>query len=210
MSMARTCPRCSGELRPPGLMDSGWVCARHGEVTAPYARLPHPTAEAVRQLARADGVPLWSALPLPGGWTLAGLGTANDTRTGRARATAVALAGPSPLGGPADLLLVAEEPGVGLGEHVAGMPDLDPGDCTQGPPDATVEAAGHVTPLWRCRSAADRVALVGEALGVWLWAVLWPPEAELVLLEQVQLHDLRHGAHAELDLPLGAPSPRLP
>ena len=49
---------------------------------------------------------------------------------------------------------------------------------------------------------------VGEALGVWLWAVLWPPAAELVLLEHVVLHDLRHEAHASLDLPLGAPDAR--
>lgn len=210
MSTSRTCPRCSGPLRPPSLMDSGWSCGEHGEVTAPYLRLAHPTPESVRQLALTDGVPFWSALPLPGGWTLAGLGAAHDTRTGRARGTAVALAGPSPLGGPADLLLVAEEPGVGLGEHVAGMPDLDPGDCTRGAPDATVLAAGHLTPLWRCRSAQDRAALVGEALGVWLWAVLWPPEAELVLLEQVELHDLRQDSRGAPDLPIGAASPRLP
>ncbi len=208
MSMARTCPRCSGPLRPPGLMDSGWVCADHGEVTAPYARLPHPTHDAIRQLAQEPGVPLWSALPLPGGWTLAGLGVANDARTGHARGTVVALAGPCPTGGPADLLLVAEEPGLGLGEHVAGMPGLDPGDCTRGAPDATVAVAGHLTPLWRCQSDPDRVAFVGEALGVWLWAVLWPPEAELVLLEQVQLHDLREWKDQPVSI--GASSPRLP
>ena len=42
---------------------------------------------------------------------------------------------------------------------------------------------------------------------MWLWAVLWPPAAELVLLEHVELHDLRHEVH---ELPTGAPSPRLP
>ena len=190
-------------------MTTGWQCPTHGVVT-PYVTVPHPTAESVRQLALQPGVPLWSSLPLPGGWTFAGAGTAVDAHTGLTRATATAFAGPSPLGGPADLVLVAEEPGIGLGAHVAGVPDLDPGDCTSGPPDAKVAAAGHVTPLWRCQSAPDRMAFVGEALGVWLWAVLWPPEAELVLLEHVELHDLRQDAHAQLDLPLGAPSPRLP
>ena len=53
------------------------------------------------------------------------------------------------------------------------------------------------------------MAFVGEALGVWLWAVLWPPAAELVLLEHVELHDLRDATHALLDLPVGAPSTRL-
>lgn len=190
-------------------MSGGWRCDVHGVVT-PYAGLPHPTAEAVRQLAREVGVPLWSPLPIPGGWTLGGLGSAVDDHGRRTRATAVALSGPSPIGGPADLVLVAEEPGIGLGTHVAGSAVVDPGDCTRGKPDAHVLAAGHRTPLWRCASAADRVAFVGEALGVWLWAVLWPPAAELVLLEHVQLHDLRHQAHAEHDMPIGAPSPRLP
>jgi hypothetical protein len=50
------------------------------------------------------------------------------------------------------------------------------------------------------------VAFVGEASGVWLWAVLWPPAAELVLLEHVELHDLRRD---QLALAAGAPSPRL-
>ena len=44
---------------------------------------------------------------------------------------------------------------------------------------------------------------------MWLWVVLWPPAAELVLLEHVELHDLRSQAHATADLPIGAPSPRL-
>ncbi len=62
-------------------------------------------------------------------------------------------------------------------------------------------AAGHPTALWRAPSAADRVALVGEAGGVWLWAVLWPPAAELLLLEHVELADLRE--HPALGLPVG-------
>ena len=53
------------------------------------------------------------------------------------------------------------------------------------------------------------MAFAGEAGGVWLWAVLWPPAAELVLLEHVVLHDLRAEASAGLDLPIGAPTTRL-
>jgi hypothetical protein len=40
--------------------------------------------------------------------------------------------------------------------------------------------------------------------------VLWPPAAELVLLEHVELHDLRYEGQAAADLPVGAASPRLP
>ncbi|MCA1711335.1 MAG: phosphotransacetylase [Actinobacteria bacterium] len=207
MTVAPTCPRCPGDLRAPGLMSSSWTCERHGAVH-PLHVIPRPSNEALRKVGGGLGVPLWSPLPLLLGWTVTGLATAGDDR-GPAKATVLALSGPSPLGGPADLLLVAEEPGVGLGARYAGIPSLDPGACTAGPPDAKVEAAGHPTALWSCASADDRAAFVGEAKGVWLYAVLWPPAAELVLLEHVVLHDLRDAVHAAIDLPFGAPSPRL-
>ena len=98
---------------------------------------------------------------------------------------------------------------MGLGSRMAGLDGVDAGDFVQGAPEAKVLAAGHPTALWRCPSADDRVAFVGEAAGVWLWAVLWPPAAELVLLEHVGLHDLRHAAHTGQQLPHGAPTTRL-
>lgn len=205
MTVAPTCPRCSGDLRPPGLMSSDWTCAEHGRVH-PYS---HHRVEALPHVVARARVPVWSPLPLLAGWTVGGLGSCGDERTG-ATASVFALAGPSPLGGPADLLLVAEEPGVGLGARIAGIDGLDPGSCAEGAPDAKILAAGHPTALWRCDSATDRVSFVGEASGVWLWAVLWPPAAELVLLEHVELHDLRHDSHTAIDLPVGAPSPQLP
>ncbi|MCU1591954.1 MAG: putative phosphotransacetylase [Frankiales bacterium] len=188
-------------------MSSSWDCERHGPVH-PLHVVARPASEALRKVSGSSGVPLWAPLPLLPGWTLTGLATAGDDRTG-AKATVMALAGPSPLGGPADMLLIAEEPGVGLGARFAGLEEVDPGLTVVGQPDAKVEAAGHPTALWRSPSADDRAAFVGEAMGVWLWAVLWPPAAELVLLEHVVLHDLRNVAHETVDLPVGAPSPRL-
>lgn len=183
-------------------MSSDWSCELHGPVQPYFGG----RAESLAQVCGHSRVPVWSPLPLLHGWTLGGLGWCGDERTG-ATATLLAMAGPSPIGGPADLLLVAEEPGVGLGSRIAGIEGPDPGDLATGAPDAKVLAQGHPTALWRSRSADDRVAFVGEAAGVWLWAVLWPPAAELVLLEHVDLHDLRKEAH---ELPLGAPSPRMP
>lgn len=202
-----TCPRCEAALRAPGLMSSSWECEQHGAVQ-PLHRWTRVTPDVLAQAAGRAAVPLWLPLPLLPGWSVTGLALAGDERGG-ARATALALSGPSPLGGPADLLLIAEEPGIGLGARYAGVQAVDPGDVAQGPPDAKVEAAGHPTALWRCASAQDRVAFVGEALGMWLYAVLWPPAAELVLLEHVVLHDLRHSNSAGLDLPVGAASSRL-
>lgn len=202
MSAPARCPRCGSALRAPGLMSSDWTCAEHGRVQPYFGARP----EAVAQVTATARVPVWSPRPLLHGWTLGGLGWCGDERTG-ATATLLALAGPSPLGGPADLVLVAEEPGVGLGARMAGVEGVDPGDLSGGAPEAKILAQGHPTPLWRAQSADDRVAFAGEAMGVWLWAVLWPPAAELVLMEHVDLHDLRHDP---FELPLGAPSPRLP
>ena len=188
-------------------MSSAWSCERHGAVH-PLHVAPRPSNEALRKAAGHAGVPLWSPLPLLPGWSVTGLATVGDDRS-PAKATVLALTGPSPLGGPADLLLVAEEPGTGVGARYCGLDSLDPGGAAEGQPDAKVEAAGHPTALWRCDSAPDRAAFVGEAKGVWLYAVLWPPAAELVLLEHVVLHDLRDDAHTGIELPFGAPSPRL-
>ncbi len=184
-------------------MSSDWSCATHGPVH-PY-RTSH--VEAVSQVGSHARVPVWVTRPLLPGWTLGGVGWCGDERTG-ATAAVLALAGPSPLGGPADLVLAAEEPGVGVGAMLAGIDEAGPGDLAGRAPEAKLLADGRPTALWRTTSAPDRVAFAGEALGVWLWAVLWPPAAELVLLEDVELFDMRQDPMFEV--PLGAPSPRLP
>jgi len=202
-----TCPRCGSAVRPPGLMSSDWTCERHGPVS-PLRTWTRVGPDVLAQVAAHVDVPLWCPLPLLPGWSVTGLAVAGDERAA-GRATALALSGPSPLGGPADLVLVAEEPGTGLGGRLAGTVALDPGGIADSAPDAKLLAAGHPTALWMVGSAEDRVAFAGEAGGVWLWAVLWPPAAELILLEHVELHDLRHERHTGLDLPVGVPTARL-
>jgi hypothetical protein len=146
--------------------------------------------------------------PLPVGWLVNGLAYAGDERTG-ARATVTALCGPAPAGGGADLLLVAEEPGIGLGAWCAGLPGPDPGPALSGAPEGKVEVGGHPTALWLVAGAAeDRCVLVGEAEGLWLWAVLWPAAASLLLLERMELRDVRSQVPPGLEY--GAPSGRLP
>lgn len=160
-------------------------------------------------------MPLWAPWPLPLGWLITGFATVGDERTG-ARATAVALAGPGLLSGPADMLLIAEEPGIGLGAHYAGLDGPDPGQGFDGdPPHVKLDVSsgpaatsGHCVPMWTVGSAPDRAAYVGEAMGNWLWAILWPSEAGVLMLERQNLLDLREPG-MELDLPYGAYSPYL-
>lgn len=162
-------------------------------------------------------VPLWCPWPPLPGWTMTGVAWAGDDRTG-VRATAATFSGPAPLGGgPADLMLVAEEPGVGLGMRFAGIAGPDPGalladvmtDATGGGTGAhaKIRAGGHPTPLWAVQSPVDRSAYAGEARGMWLYAIAWPASAGYLLAEDVILHDLSEWVPPELVY--GAPSPYL-
>jgi hypothetical protein len=196
-------------------MHTEWRCAGCGPV--PPLHVPeHINHEIVEAAAAEAGrarvqLPMWCPWPLPPGWTMTGVGWVGDDRDG-VRASAVACSGPNPLGGgPADLLLIAEEPGVGLGTRFAGIPGPDPGpflsDVMSEAPHAKVKADGHPAPLWSVKSPEDRSAFAGEARGVWLYAVTWPASAGYLLAEDVVLHDLTEWLPAELVY--GAPSPYL-
>jgi hypothetical protein len=125
------------------------------------------------------------------------------------RGCVVALSGPNPVGGPGDLLMVSEEPGVGLGARFAGLDSPDPGDgFAAGQPHAFARFGHHEIPLWHVE-APERAAFAGEVMGNWLWLVLWPDTAGVLLIEPMTLRDLRDPGQ-ELDLPFGALSPRLP
>jgi hypothetical protein len=186
---------------------SAWRCELHGEVQ-PLLPPFSPSREGLDGLLRFSGVPVLAPWPLPAGWLLAGFAGVGDERTG-AHATAVALAGPNPLGGPADMVVVAEEPGVGLGAALAGLEGVDPGaGFASTPPIASVSFGKHDFPLWQVDSP-DRATFAGEIKALWLWLVLWPETAGILLIEPLNLRDLRDPGQ-DLDLPFGALSPRLP
>jgi hypothetical protein len=168
--------------------------------------MPTVTPEVLAHVSGRARVPIWMPVPLLPGWTVTGIGYAGDERSG-GRATALACSGPAPLGGVADLLLVAEELGVGLGAGLAGLPSADPAPDVSAPPAGKIEAAGHPTALWTLRAPEDRSVFVGEAKGFWLWAILWPAAAGYLLAEHVSVQDLRE--HVPTDLVVGAPSPYL-
>ena len=167
-----------------------------------------PSQEHLHRLAADATVPVWLPWPLPHGWLLTGLASAGDDRTG-ARATAVACSGPAPLGGVGELVLIAEEPGVGLGARFADIEGSDAGSIPDlRAPDAKITAAGHPTALWTMAGGADRAVYVGEASGCWIWAVLWPESEGFLLIDDFVLIDVR-GSSPGLDVPFGALSPRL-
>lgn len=203
MPQVSRCPRCDTELRPPGLWSSDWQCPAHGPVL-PLHRSSRLGPEALEHVRSRCGVPLWAPVPMPAGWLVTGLGYAGDERRS-ARASLLACSGPGPLGGQADLLLIAEEPGVGLGARYAGLPGADPGQGFDGgPPDAKVEAAGHPTALWCLPGQSDRAVFLGEAKALWLWAIVRPDHAGVLLYENLVLRDLREDP--DIELAYGAPA----
>jgi hypothetical protein len=198
-------------------MHSTWRCDGCGSVSplhVPAHIGPEVMAAAVAEVTRhREPVPLWCPWPAPIGWTVTGVGWVGDERDG-VRATALAASGPAPLtGGPADLLLIAETPGIGLANRFAGLGGMDPGPLlakamVDQPAHAKVRASGHPTPLWSVSAGAGCTAYVGEAWGVWLVAVAWPVTAGYLLVDDLVLLNLCDWLPPELVY--GAPTARLP
>jgi hypothetical protein len=194
-------------VREPSAWSSAWQCGQHGEVD-PLRTMASPSAAGLEGLLRGAVVPVWLPWPLPVGWLVTGFAGAGDERSGT-RGCVVAVSGPNPVGGPGEMLLVSEELGVGLGAGCAGLAGPDPGgDFAAGPPHAVVRFGHHEFPVWNV-DAPGRAAFVGEVMGNWLWLILWPDTAGVLLVEPLELRDLRDPGQ-DLDLPFGAQSPRLP
>jgi hypothetical protein len=184
-------------------------CPVHGDVT-PVQAFGTPNTESTRAYAGESRLPIWLPWPLPHAWIVSGIGHAGRGFAA-ARATVLACSGPNPVGGQADLLVVTEEPGVGLGARYAGLAATDPGaEVGRGVAHVKPEVDGHLTPMWCVRGAAgNRAVYAGEADGRWLWLILHPESAGALLMEPLSLVDLRDlGAEIEL-LPFGPVCQRL-
>jgi len=201
------CVRCRGTLRTPET-DGAWTCDAHGVVEPLHPALP---AEAyhLSDAASSSAVPVWVPRPIPSGWALSGVRRTGGT--GASRAVAVALMGPGITARQAELVIAAEEPGVGLGASFAGLDSTDPGpEFASLPSDTKVTAGGRPAPLWSL-PVSDRAVYVGEAGGLWLWAVVWPVEEWMVVHDDLRLVDARLAEHRALlaELPVAMLSPHL-
>ena len=72
-------------------------------------------------------------------------------------------------------------------------------------------AAGHPTAMWNVDAGPDNAVYVGEAKGAWIWALLWPSAAGVLLVENLDLEDMveRGHVHGGAQVPHGALMPRL-
>ncbi|MFI6574509.1 DUF6758 family protein [Nocardiopsis sp. NPDC050513] len=210
MKSEPSCPRCGRSVQPPGLWTSAWQCDVHGPV-APLQGIRAPGVSSLDALLPQARVPIWVPWPLPTGWVVTGFAEAGDERSGVVGA-AVALSGPNPLGGIGEIVIVAEDPGVGLGARMSGLEGPDPGDgFDSSAADAKVRFDGHEIALWNLDVGRDRAVYAGEALAHWLWFVFASADTAILMCEINALRDLRDikDGGVAFEPPFGALSPFL-
>ncbi len=167
-----------------------------------------PFAAVMGEEIHALSMPLWVPWPVPLDWTFTGL--AHTDRMLDVGATVSCWSGHDAFGDPAEVLLVCEEAGTGVGSHFAGLPMSYPGSHVgEGPPHAKFSVEGRPVPLWVVESAADRAVYAGEAAGRWLWVVVHPAESSAIVVHPINLVDARELGAELTVLPVGEISPRL-
>jgi hypothetical protein len=181
-------------------------------------------------VGRSDQLPTYLPWPLSPGWSIADFGCVGGD--GQVRATVTTTVGTSDLDGEVEVTIVSEEPGVGLGARCAGTAYDDPGpQISNGPPAIHVRAGGRTVPLWLVDDTRDagqgasgarsggpgggsgdaellaRAVFAGEADGRWLWLVMKPASAALLLHDDWLLADVTGFGPEALELPFGGPRP---
>jgi hypothetical protein len=213
MSLAASCVRCSAPvLESPDVLGARWSCPEHGATRALW-RPPEATYEAfVEHLASARTFPTYVPWPMSPGWTVTDFAAVGDG-PGRTTGTMTCTSGTSELDGPVDALVVAEEAGTGLGARCAGTRYDDPGaDIGDRTPTARVRIGSLPANLWDISTSTsdgefDRSVLAGEAAGRWLWIVLRPASALLLLRDDWILRDVSRAGPQLVEMPFGGHRP---
>jgi hypothetical protein len=211
MSLRPECPRCPQSLQGGG---EDWRCPTH-EGVAPLWRGATADYESFAEyLGRAEPLATWLPWPLPPGWQVTDFGAVRGGPAGdEARAAVVGLVGASEAEGVVELAVVSEEPGVGLGARVAGVEQADPGrEAGVGSPLLKIRVDGNAVPLWPVsvpedEPLLDRAVLVGEAAGRWLWVVVRPASAVLLLPDLPEVLDVSGLGPELVALPFGVVPP---
>lgn len=209
MPLVAGCPRCPA---PVSRSSGEWRCADHGAVP-PFWRPEHPSYDELGEhLALADGFPTYLPWPLSPGWLVSDFGVVGTA--GRVRATTTSVTGPSPEDGAVELLVVVEEAGTGLGARCARTVHSDPGEeIAWASPTTRIRLGSQAIRMWPVSTAGstgdalDRSVLAGEAGGRWLWLVLRPASAVLMLTDEWILADVSGFGAQLLETPFGGSRP---
>ena len=192
MSLTAWCPRCREGLEQDA---DGPQCPVHGSLPPLWRPDDVSYDEFAEHLLLAADFPTYLPWPMSPGWAVTDFGVVTDDVRG-ARASVTCVSGTSELDGPVDVFVVAEEAGVGLGARVASIVGDDPGhEIGDGPAMVRVRIASQQVPLWTVSTSGsdadfDRSVFAGEASGRWLWIVLRPASAMLLLRDDWILRDV--------------------
>jgi hypothetical protein len=205
------CPRCSAPVGETGA--GGWSCPEHGEVVPLWRPESATYDEFAGHLGRTTSFPTYLPWPLGPGWSISDF-AAVAPKHGQAVASMTCVSGTSALDGPVDVVVVSEEAGTGLGPRIAGLADgADPGrEIGEGPAPVRVRLESRAVGLWPVSVSGsdgelDRSVLLGEAEGRWLWLVLRPASAILLLRDDWILRDVSATGPGLVALPFGGPGP---
>lgn len=208
MSLAASCPRCTSPVTEE---DGTFSCRRHGSVAPLWRPSVADYAAFAELVGRAGDLPIYLPWPMSPGWSIADFGCVATDRG--ARATVTTTVGTSDLDGPVEVTLVSEDSGVGLGARCAGTAYDDPGEQVgHGPHDIHVRAGGRTVPMWSVDPRDDddllaKAVFAGEADGRWLWLVIRPASAALLLRDEWLLADVTGFGPEALEMPFGGPRP---
>jgi hypothetical protein len=209
MGLGAGCPRCAS---PVAALDGTWRCPDHGSVTPLWRPADADYGSFTEHLGLAGDIPTLVPWPLAPAWAVTDFGCVAEPG-GEGRACVLTCGGPSDLDGFVEVTVVSEEPGVGLGARCAGLVRTDPGgEVGEGPAHAKVRIDGHPISLWSVLTSDadvdfDRSVFAGEAHGRWLYLVLRPASAALLLEDEWLLVDLSELGPALMDLPFGGSPP---
>lgn len=213
MSLAVSCVRCSGPvLEAPDDPDGRWACPEHGRTHALWHAHETSYDSFTHHLTVARSFPSYLPWPVSPGWSVTDFAAVGDGPD-QARATLTCVTGTSELDGPVDVTVVLEEPGTGLGARCASTRYDDPGsDIGQRPPAARIRIGSQSVSLWDVSTSSadgefDRSVVAGEAGGRWLWLVLRPASALLLLRDDWILRDISRLGPQLVEVPFGGPRP---
>jgi hypothetical protein len=189
-----------------------FICSDHGSITPLWRSATADYETFADVVSRGSGMPTYLPWPLSPGWTVADFGCVAGA-DGAALATVTSTVGTSALDGDVAVTIVTEEPGVGLGARCAGIRSADPGGSVGvGPASVRLRVDGHPVPMWAVPSGEGddvlaRSVFAGESGGRWLWLVMRPASAALLLRDEWLLADAGGFGPEAIEMPFGGTAP---
>ncbi|MGN6162460.1 MAG: DUF6758 family protein [Marmoricola sp.] len=215
MPLLLSCPRCARDVKVSSKAKRGShlgtvECPVHG-IQTPLAR-PHAVdIEGLREVSELlPERSIYLPWPMSPGWAIADFGCVAGTDS----ATFSVTIGSTVPDGRVEVSVISEDPGVGVGARCAGLAGVDPGrhlgvDVGGERPAAYVRIDSGAVAWWIMLSLVavadllETTAFAGEADGRWLWVVIRPASAALLMRDDWLLTDISGISEDALGMPFG-------